>query len=467
MAHHKQLLNFYGFLREHGIIWGPEPEAYEPVNGHYTYGPFGKALKNEVESYIRHVFNSNEYNEIECPLIYPKVVWEKSGHWNKFNDPIIHSKDGNIHRLDKLIEEHFPDVNFATLTPKQIQEYVVKIKDDTLIPTDEIQYRSLMMQTHSGSTLCALRPETATTTYLSFQSAYKYYNKLPMRLYQIGKAFRNEINPKQNIIRCREFVQAEAHIFIDEKEKVKCPSYDPTRVIPVLTSYGISSLTLGQCIEQKMFQTEYYAHTVYLAYSIFKNAGFPESRIRLRRHADDEKAFYALEAWDVEIDLHNLGWIEVCGVHDRGCYDLTQHGCKLSSIPHIIELAMGVDRFVFSLLDTFYEKKDIEAGKSTFRIPAFLAPYQIAIFPLTKKDKQIETSKMIYDMLKKDYEVIYDDKQSIGKRYLKAGIKGVPFCITVDQQTEEDNTVTVRDRDTEVQVRYSIAVLQKLFAEKF
>lgn len=467
-----ELNKFSSFLSENGVIYGPEPVIYEPIAGHYTYGPLGKGIKNEVEKYIRYIFNLNEYVEIECPLIYPRIVWKNSGHWDKFQDPIIYTKAGKCYRLDKEIEKQF-DVIYGNLTKEQIFDYMKKLKpinDDSYIIKEEIEYKNLMMTTQSGSTVCALRPETATTTYTTFRDVYNYYGKLPIKLYQIGKAFRNEISPHSNIIRCREFTQAEAHVFLTEEMKnTNIEHYEEYKneKLPILFENTIIELSLEECINRKLFQTKYYASVVYIAYDLFKNI-IPKDKIRLRQHAPDERAFYALDAWDIEININNMGFVEVCGIHDRGNYDLTQHKYEINPMPHILELAIGVDRLIYSLLDIYYDKKQIDDGKSILKIPYFLAPIKIAVMPLlSNKPELVNKAEQVYKLMKKHYITTYSEKQSIGKRYLKNAIKGIPYSITIDFDTLKDNTVTVRDRDTEKQTRVDIIELIKWFRNVF
>jgi glycyl-tRNA synthetase len=461
MTENTELLQFHTFLREQAIIW-PESMA-----GHYTYGVFGKKIKNQLEQHIRQTFN-HHFDEIETPLIYPKKNWKASGHWDKFHDPIVKTKDHKQHRLDKLIEEQLK-ISYHDLTEEEIVKLIPKLGDQ-YIP--EIHYKNLMMTTSSGKHECALRPETATTTFLCYKNLMNHYKALPFFVYQIGKAFRNEPTPKNNLIRTREFSQAEGQIFISEKMKNKCPYYDDIKdfVVNVGTStsnelrkYKLHDLASLSSVPDKLDALDkpnvldkpnalnkptksYYFWLVHFAYKLFADI-LPNDKIRLRQHEDDEKAFYALDAWDVEVYLEHIGWTEICGVHDRGNYDLKQH--NLHRKTHILEIAIGVDRLFYSLLDSSYDKKLISDGKSRLLLPYNLAPYKIAVLPLVKnKPEIVKKSREVYDMLQ-GQNVIYKDKGSVGKRYLDCSLLGVPYCITIDYQTLEDDTVTLRDRDNE------------------
>ena len=206
--------------------------------------------------------------------------------------------------------------------------------------------------------------------------------------------------------------------------------------------------------------------------------GVPKDKIRLRQHHSNEKAFYADDAWDVEILLRSYGWFEVCGIHDRTDYDLTTHGKHSKQemiavndngdkfVPHVLEIAFGTDRPTFALLDLFYEKKGIEDGKTLFKLPYNMAPVDVAVLPLMKKDELVAKSLEVKKLLEKDFVVNYDVSGSIGKRYLRNAIVGTPFCITIDYDSLKDNSITLRDRDSENQIRIKIddltLVLRKL-----
>ena len=341
-----------------------------------------------------------------------------------------------------------------------------------------------MMKTTVGlDTEAYNSPETATTTYLLFVRYTEFFRKkLPYAVFQIGKAYRNEISPRQHVLRCREFTQAEAQIFLfkDQKkdfEKFREIEHEKIPLWAWRMQEGNSEpkmIHMHEALEQGHFKNKAYAWAVYIAYSLFRKIGIPEERIRLRQHYPDEKAFYAEDAWDIEINLKTFGWTELCGVHDRADYDLTQHakhsGKELTAfnesspsedkneVPHIIEIAFGTDRPTFALLDLFYEKTDEKEGKTKFRCPAHMAPVKVAVFPLVKKDGLAEESAGIFEDLQKEFTARHDLSASIGKRYLREDEAGTPYCITVDYDTiKEDSphhgTVTIRERDTEQQKR--------------
>ncbi len=490
----KQLLqDLMEFLQNKGFIWGPSPEIYGGMAGFYTYGPLGKLLKNNVEEFIRRKFQSENFWEMEAPIIQPKEVWEASGHISNFTDPLIEcSKCAAKFRADNLIEELFPDLNFT-------EKDILKIIEDKKITCPsckgkfipKIKKHNLMMPTTVGVDKEAfLRGETATTTYLPFKRYVEFFrDKIPFGVFQIGKAFRNEISPRQLMMRMREFTQAEAQLIIFKDDKDKFDRFEKFKDIKInaITKDDQNSnkliskeWSISELYDKKYLKNKAYAYALGLTCNIFLELGFPVDKIRLRQHRDDEKAFYADDAWDIEFKLNTFGWYEIVGVHDRTDYDLKQHAkfskVKLDAIneakggreiPHIIEIAFGIDRPIFALLDMFYEKKNIDDGKNVFSIPVGIAPVKAAIFPLMKKPELIKKATEVYEMLKKNYIVRYDAAGSIGKRYLREGESGTPFCITIDYDTieKEPATVTVRDRDTEKQVRVEISKLNNFLYE--
>lgn len=480
------------FMQSKGFVWGPSPEIYGGVAGFYEYGPLGKLLKNRVEDKIRKTFQMNGFFEVECPTVMPRAVWEASGHLGGFTDPmILCSKCKASYRVDHLISEKYPDTQIHK------EDYLAFIQEKKMkCPScgNEFEHKilqhNLMMRTTIGvDTEAYNRPETATTTYLPFIRYYDFFRKkLPFGVFQIGKAYRNEISPRQHITRMREFTQAEAQVFIDPEMKNEWPKFEEAKeeLLPLWPHEEQEKgkpipTKLKDAIQKGTFKNKAYAWTVFMAYQVFKEIGIPEEKMRLRQHAPDEKAFYADDAWDIEIDLRSFGWTECCGIHDRTDYDLKQHGAASKKTleafdeasgrkftPHILEIAFGSDRPTFALLDIFYDKKEKEEGKTVLKLPLALSPIQVGIFPLMKKEELTKAAKEVYEQLNKEFICFYDETAAIGKRYLRAAEMGIPFCLTIDFDTLNDKSVTIRDRDSEAQVRIKTIelnmVLKKLFA---
>ncbi|MDD5177948.1 MAG: glycine--tRNA ligase [Candidatus Nanoarchaeia archaeon] len=475
------LKELVSFIQNKGFIWGPEPEIYSGSAGFYTYGPLGKLLKNKVENSVRKVFQSNGLWELEAPTVLPDVVWEASGHLNTFKEKIIEcEKCKSVFRADKLIEEEH-DVKAETFSDKQLLDFIKK--NNVRCPSckgsfkPEIKTQSLMMKTTVAGKDFSLRPETATATYLPYKRFHDFFRgKVPFGVFQIGKAYRNEISPRQHVIRSREFTQAEGQIFIDPKEKNNWEKYELIKdtKLPLWTYKQQKSniqpklVKLNDLVKSKDIKTKAYAWCIWLAYQQYISMGIPSEKIRLRQHHPDEKAFYADDAWDVEINLNSFGWTEVCGVHDRTDYDLKQHSKHSKTeliarrednstfVPHVLEIAFGTDRPVFSLLDIFYVKKEKGEGKTMFELPYNIAPVDVSIFPLMKKPELTTIATEIKEQLEKEFIVDYDVSGSIGKRYLRSAESGTPFAITIDYDSITNKDVTIRDRDSEKQIRVKI-----------
>ena len=472
------------YLAEKDFIYGPEPELYNPIAGFYTYGLLGKAMKNNVEGAIRDVFTQNNFFEVEYPIITPEIVWKASGHLDGFNDPVvICSKCKSSFRADKLIEEK-TEIAADSFSDEQLldafKEHKINCPSCKGRFDLEIKRHSLMMKTTIGAdTVAYNRPETATTTYLPFKRYSQFFRgKLPFTVFQIGKAFRNEISPRQHLLRQREFTQAEAQIFISEEQKQNFAPFEEEKneKLPLWneelqkTEKEPILMSLNDAITKKFLKNKAYAWSLLLAYKVFKSVGIPEDKMRFRQHHEDEKAFYADDAWDLEIKLNSFGWTECCGVHDRTNYDLTQHAkfskqdlsIRLESgekiVPHVIEIAFGVDRPFFSLLDIAFFRRDDEK-RTVLALPPKIAPMQIGLFPLMKKDGLPEKALEVKKLIEKKFRTYYDVSGSIGKRYSRLDAVGVPFCITVDHDTLKDESVTIRERDSLKQVRIKISEL--------
>jgi glycyl-tRNA synthetase len=485
--------NLVSYAQQKGFVFGPEPEIYGGLAGFYTYGPTGTLLKRRVEHVIRQTFQQSHFFEVECPTVLPTPVWQASGHLGGFTDPVIKDTKGNAHRADKLVEEHYKKQKVDKHVPANFDELLVLIQSEKITAPDgtalvpEIKAHNLMMRTTIGlDTEAYNRPETATATYLPFLRYLEFFRKnLPFGVFQIGKAYRNEISPRQFLLRMREFTQAEAQLFIHPEDKKTYAAFDAvaTEELPFWSWHAqekdapVERVTLAEALENNYFTTRAYGWSIRLAYTLFRNMGIPGDKLRLRQHAPDEKAFYAADAWDVEIDMPSYGWTEVCGVHDRTDYDLNQHAKhsktelhafdeqrKEKFVPHVIEIAFGVDRPLFAILDLYYDHKDEGEGKTTFAVPYHLAPIQVAVLPLVKKlDPEGEA---LFQELSREFVCQYDSSGSIGRRYLRQAEIGTPYCVTIDFAVREgDNTVTIRDRDSEQQIRvHRDAVVETLRA---
>jgi glycyl-tRNA synthetase len=449
--------DFISFVQEAGLIWGPSPEIYGGFAGFYTYGPLGKLLKNKVENSVRRIFNSEGLREVEGPTVLPNEVWKASGHLDTFQDRTITcTKCEAVFRADKVIEESY-DVPADSFSDEKILDFIA---EKGMVCSSckgafekKIGVQNLMMSTTVAGRDASLRPETATGTYLPYPRFYNYFRKkLPFGVFQIGKAYRNEISPRQSVLRGREFTQAEGQMFVDPLKKNEWEQYDKVKDVKLpfwsedeqKSDSEWNMISIEDALAKGLIKSQAYGWCIWLAYTQFRNFGVPEERIRLRQHHSDEKAFYADDAWDVEVKLNNYGWTEVCGVHDRTDYDLKKHaeasGVKLEAardngekfVPHVLEMAFGTDRPTYALIDLFYDKKEEGEGKSMFKIPYHIAPVDVAVLPLMKKPELRAKAEMVKADLEREFVVEYDYAGSIGKRYLRSATAGIPFAVTVD-----------------------------------
>ena len=296
---------------------------------------------------------------------------------------------------------------------------------------------------------------------------------MPFGVFQIGKAYRNEISPRQGVFRTREFNQAESQLFIlkdQEKKFEKFKEYS-AETLPLMKhgAKAIKKVTLGQTVKQKYMKKEAYAFMVYVAYKLVLDMGFEAENVRIKQHSPEKLAHYADDAWDLEIKTDKYGWFELCGIHDRTDYDLKRHS-KYSKtkmevsgeVPRILEIAFGLERTTYSLLENSLidDKKrdwlDFKKG---------MAPIDIGIFPLMKKEKMDILAKELFDELDMEFVCVYDESGSIGRRYRRMDEVGTSFCITVDHESLKKKDVTLREVSSMKQVRVKIKDLKRIIRD--
>lgn len=360
---------FNSLLKRRGYIWGPSPEIYGGLAGFYSYGPAGMALKNNILSLFRRELRAVGFGEVECPTIMPEIVWKASGHLERFIDPVLRcEKCDTLHRADKFLQEFFPDLMIDGMSHEKMEALVSENNiacPKCGTPFGKIEDYNLMLKTEVGAGNTAyLRPETATTTYLLFnrlnQDARRQY---PVKIFQYGKAYRNEISPRQQVLRMRAFDQFELQLFIGKEQEMDFEDYEEIKAekLPLLDwklqDQNIDTpkiISLESAIKNHILEKPAYAYCLYLGHYLTKILGYPENLIRLRQHSPDERAHYADDAWDLEIKTIQFGWVEICGIHDRTEYDLRRHGefskqnfeipmgkePKNKEIPQILEIAL-------------------------------------------------------------------------------------------------------------------------------
>ena len=488
--------------KEYGFIF-PSSEIYDGLSAVYDYGQNGAILKNNIKDYWWR--SMVQYHEnivgIDSAIFMHPTVWKASGHVDAFNDPLIDNKDSKKrYRADVLIEDHLEKLNekiekdvvkaakrfgdsfdeamFRKTNPRVLenQEKIENINrrfvsaleenrlDDVKALIEElgivcpisgsrnwtdVRQFNLMFSTQMGSlsedtNQIFLRPETAQGIFVNYLNVQKTGRmKLPFGIAQIGKAFRNEIVARQFIFRMREFEQMEMQFFVKPGQEMEWYDYWKQERLRWHLALGI-----------------------------------PAEKYRFHDH--EKLAHYANAAADIEFEFP-FGFKELEGIHSRTDFDLGAHqqysGKKLqyfdpetneSYVPYVVETSIGLDRTFLAILSFAYREEKLEDGSErvVLSIPPVLAPIKVAVLPLVKKDGMPEKAREVFDRLKYDYMCQYDEKDAIGRRYRRQDAIGTPYCITVDHQTLEDNTVTIRERDSMKQDRIAIDEIAQVVARR-
>ena len=440
--------------KQYGFIFQGS-EIYDGLANTWDYGPLGSRLKNNVKDAWRKRFIQERPNayEVDADILMHPRVWEASGHVASFADPLTDCRECKTrHRADNLINDFSNSSIGDAMTNEEMIDYI----NENKVPCPkcgktnftEIRQFKLMFETHRGVTEDAksvvyLRPENAQGEYVNFLNVQRSMRaKLPFSIGQIGKAFRNEITPGNFTFRTIEFEQMEYQTF--------CKKGNDEVLYDYFKEYG------------KKF---------------YMDLGLPEEKLRFHDH--EKLAHYAKAACDIEY-LFPFGWGEVNGTHNRTDYDLSRHqeysGRSMEYldpetnekyIPYIIESTYGLDRTVLALLFDAYHEDELEDGstREVLSLHPYLAPYKVAVLPLVKKYHS-EKALEIYNKLSKCFMTTYDETGNIGKRYRREDVIGTPFCITIDDETINNNTVTIRDRDTMEQITLNLDEVEKYIKEK-
>lgn len=476
--------NLYEIARRRGFFYIGN-EIYGGLTGFYDYGNIGTMLKRNIENlWRRHFLNLGEnFSEIEPSNVMPENAFVASGHIKNFVDPSVKCKKcGAWHRADQLIEK-----SLGIKAEGKSQEELTKLIKEHKIRCDkcrgelgEVRVLNMMFQIKMGSegdTVAYLRPETAQGVYVNFIRQFNVMrSRLPMGLGIVGKAFRNEISPRQLLIRQREFTQAELQVFFDPSKVDECDNWDEVKDYGLMIMEKDGKTKKRKCSELAKSEglPKFYLYNLAKSQEFFIGVlKFTEEKFRLRRLSEEEKAFYNKIHFDAEVFLDSLGeYKEVGGIHYRTDHDLLGHqevSKKSHSIshegrnfvPHVIELTVGIDRTFYAAMDLFYKPATEERDWEWFAFPPEMAPYAFAVFPLMGKDGLPELADKVYRMMKKGYGTVYDGSGSIGRRYARADEIGIPFAITIDYDSLKDNAVTIRKRDDTKQTRVKISDLEK------
>ncbi|MBI1342941.1 MAG: glycine--tRNA ligase [Terrimonas sp.] len=468
--------------KEYGFIF-PSSEIYDGLQAVYDYGQWGSELKRNIRDYWWNSMTRMHENivGIDAAIFMHPTIWKASGHVDNFNDPMIDNKDSKKrYRVDHLIEGYAEELvsggrdseaaalvkSMETLLAsddfgglkKLIEDHKIKCPISGTSNWTDIRQFNLMFSTEFGSTVSTedednkvyLRPETAQGIFVNFLNVQKTGRmKIPFGIAQVGKAFRNEIVARQFIFRMREFEQMEMQFFI-----------------------------------RPGTQQEWYAYWKNERLQWHKSLGIPAEKFRFHDHV--KLAHYADAACDIEFEFP-IGFKELEGIHSRTDFDLRQHqefskkkmqyfdndtdpstGKPYGNyIPYVIETSIGLDRMFLAVMSYAYTEEDLSTPEKkddrvVLKFPARLAPVKLAILPLTKKDGLPEIARGILEDCRSSFYCFYEEKDTIGKRYRRMDALGTPFCVTVDHQTREDNTVTIRHRDSMEQERVSIDQLKAI-----
>ena len=552
--------NVMELAKRRGFIW-PTSECYGAVAGFIDYGPLGAMMKRRVENIWRDFYVLQEgYYEIECPTIAQEAVFIASGHVKGFSDKMCQCP----HCKEYLRADHVAEGgnmrNASIMKNEDLASAISSCKClacEAVLGTVTVFNFNLMFSTSIGpgsQRIGYLRPETAQGMFVDFARLLRFYrDKLPFGAVQIGKSYRNEISPRQGMIRLREFSQAEAEIFVHPNEKNHHPSFKryAEYPVPLLTYFRQQNcedpikIPMRKAVDEGMIANEYVAYYVALTHELLVTIGIKPERLRFRQHLPEERAHYATDCWDAEIFSQRFGWVETVGIADRTDYDLNAHATQSGTpmtvfiqydepkrterlriipnmsvlgkqyrkkakaifaeletaiptpegadievggekihipaslfevrnevtdirgediIPHVIEPSYGIDRMCYAVLEQAYDE-DIADGetRTVMRLSPNVAPVQVAVFPLMTRDGlDVIADEITRTFHKRGILAEYDDSGAIGRRYRRQDEIGTPFAITVDYETKENNTVTLRDRDTMKQVRILITKLPEI-----
>ena len=455
----KSMDTLVALCKNRGFIY-PGSEIYGGLANTWDYGPLGVELKNNIKSVWRKKFIQEQKNVVglDAAILMNPETWVASGHVGGFSDPLIDCKECKTrHRADKLIEEWAHEQGKDMIADGMSNEELINFINENKIPCPDcgkcnftdIRQFNLMFKTSQGvtedkSSEIYLRPETAQGIFVDFKSVIRSSRKkLPMGIAQIGKAFRNEITPGNYIFRTREFEQMEMEFFCKP----------------------------GTDLEWFKYWKDYSENWLL-------SLGMKKENIRLRDHGKEELVFYSKATTDIEFNFP-FGWGELWGIADRTDYDLSRHmehskqdlsyqdpETNEKYVPYVIEPSLGADRVLLAFLCNGYEEEEIAEGdvRTVLHLHPALAPYKVAVLPLSKKLS--EKANEVYEELSKEFMCDYDEAGSIGKRYRREDEIGTPFCVTIDFDTLDDESVTIRDRDTMEQVRVKIEDLKDWISKK-
>ena len=464
-------------LLERGFFF-PSSEIYSDAPaGFWEAGPLGLGLRNRfVDLWRRELIRRDGMIEMEGSQIMPASVFRASGHLESFADPIATCKQcKSATRIDKLLEKHTREIVPEGLPESEYQDLIER--HDVKCPScggqlDTIRLFNMMFRLGigAGNDDAYLRPETCQSIFVDFLRLFKVMRcKLPIGIAQHGKSFRNEISPRQSLIRLREFYQAEIEIFFNPDADAKFEKFEAEKDTVLRIKKADGTEAVQRCadfVNENILPSRLAGYYLALLQKFYGTAGLDLNRARFRELGKMERAFYSSSGFDFEVET-SIGGLELVACNYRGDYDLSRHS-EVSKrdihvmdgldkvVPHVFELSMGVDRSLYAILEHNFRE---EEQRVVLGLKPFLAPIQAGVFPLITRDGLPERAQSVYRQLCVDFSCFYDGSGSIGRRYRRGDEAGFPFAITVDHQTLSDGTVTIRYRDSMEQSRVSLTEL--------
>ncbi|MDH3618129.1 MAG: glycine--tRNA ligase [Nitrosopumilus sp.] len=463
----------------------PSCEVYADAQaGFWEYGPSGVGLKNKfLELWRRELVRRDGMLEIDGSQIMSKSVFEASGHLGNFADPIIKcTKCKATFRADRTISEiskiEIPESADLVEFDNAIKENGIKCpkcKGDF----ENTKKFNMMFKVGIGpeEEIAYLRPETCQSIFVDFPRLFKIMRgKLPLGIAQVGKSFRNEIAPRQSLLRLREFYQAEIEVFCNPKKLDEMEKFSEIQdtAIRVQTDSEPVSMTCKEAVESRIIPNKFVAYYLGILTEFYEKTGIDITKSRFRKLGDKEKAFYAEVAFDFEVET-TIGWLELVACNYRSDYDLSSHSQKSKEkfevmdndekvLPHVFEISMGIDRSLYTVLEHSL-RDDKENERTVLSLKPYLSPIHVGVLSLVKKDGLKEKTDEIYVQIKRKFDAFLDHSGAIGRRYRRLDEIGSPFAITVDHQTLEDDTITIRMRDSMEQRRMKISDLNSILSE--
>ena len=469
-------------------LFFPSAEIHSPPSGFWDFGHLGTVMRRKIVDLWRgEVVRKTDSLEIEGCVILPKKNFEASGHLKSFVDPLVQCrKCHKIFRADKLIEEITKKPVPEALDTSEFNKLIEKHKihcPDCKGKVSKVKKFNMMIGVSIGpltdETNAYLRPETCQNIFTAFRKVYKTARvSLPLGISQVGRSFRNEISPRQGLVRTREFTQLETEVFFNPRKINDFPKFERYKNknlrLKLLENEKTISISAERAVKDGIVSGKLIGYYLAVTQEFFEKCGFSPEDFRFRELEDEAKAFYSKETWDFEVKT-SVGWLELVACNYRTDFDLLSHskvsGSDLSVvedeekfIPHVFEISMGLDRIFYAILENSLSERD---RKPVLKFPRELTPLDVVVLPLVRKDGVNDKAKEIYEMLKTRFETKYDEKQSIGKRYVIYDQLGVPLAVTVDYDSLKKDDVTLRDRDSMKQIRVKIKDLPEIISSFF